>query len=210
MKTLSQLANLDNLQLVKSGPENGKNEEKNSQWYAFCLNEKIDKIYQDVKFQEIKMVHPLIYPVLCDWLTPQPKRPSILLHGGVGSGKTYAALCLLRVFFESGTKWLRFLGANQIIEFGEKRGIESLKEIYGDVPILLVDDLGIEKPAEWQIKYFFELFNRRCGQGLTTIMTSNFDFNRLIPILTERVVSRMSGIEVKFPDEDFRRLAWSK
>lgn len=176
-------------------------------WENVCHSEKIDKVFWNVDMNKLKILHPIVFASIVQWMNSDHKK-TLYLWGSVGSGKTYTALSICRYFFETFRKkplWFRYLPAEKIIEKGEAHGVEYLKEIYGECKLLFVDDLGVEACAEWQIKYFFALFNARYANGLTTIVTSNLSLDSLKAKVTERVTSRMVGTQIEFPKIDLRK-----
>jgi DNA replication protein DnaC len=143
--------------------------------------------------------------LLTKWVK-DPEKRTLFLWGETGSGKTYTAFALMRFFFEQGTKWIQYVSAPDILQLGKTEvGLMRLKEVYGECPLLLIDDLGVEGAAQWELKYIFTLFDIRYNAGLPTIVTSNLNLESLEKVLDKRIVSRMAGEIVKFPDEDLRK-----
>lgn len=174
-------------------------------WKDFCMLSGIAEGFYDCKLSDVKDLHLPIYNQIIEWAKRNP-RPNLILHGGVGSGKTHTAFAVLRALWENGNKWCRYITSQQIIECGETKGISYLKQVYGEPTFLVVDDLGTEKAAEWQTKYYFELFDFRYNRKLPTIITSNFNLDGITKMLTQRISSRLSGVQIQFPNEDLRGL----
>ena len=177
-----------------------------SKWQDFCIHRNIPKAFWDASLVGVGYVHSsFIIESLLKWMN-NPKKRTLFMWGDTGSGKTYTAFALLRYFFEHGNNWIQYISAPDIVQLGKTEvGLMKIKEVYGEVPLLLVDDLGVEKAAEWELKYIFTLFDIRYNANLPTIVTSNLSLENLEKVLDKRIVSRMSGEIVKFPDEDLRK-----
>lgn len=177
-----------------------------SNWEDFCVHFKIPRCFWDVNLPSVNDMQPATVKELLTKWVKDPQKRTLFLWGETGSGKTYTAFALMRYFFESGTKWIQYISAPDILLMGKTEvGIMRLKEVYGECPLLLVDDLGVERAAEWEIKHIFTLFDIRYNAGLPTIVTSNLNLENLTKVLDKRIVSRLAGETVKFPDEDLRK-----
>jgi DNA replication protein DnaC len=178
-----------------------------STWLDFCAHFKIPRAFWGVNLPAVNGMQPVfVKEYLTKWVK-DPEKRTLFLWGDTGSGKTYTAFALMRYFFEQGTKWIQYISAPDILQLGKTEiGMLRLKEVYGEAPLLLVDDLGVEKAAEWEIKYIFTLFDIRYNAGLPTIVTSNLNLDGLGKVLDNRIISRMVGEVVKFPSQDLREL----
>ena len=73
---------------------------------------------------------------------------------------------------------------------------EVFKESVRSCNLLVLDDLGAERPTEWVRERLYELINYRYNEGKATIFTSNFTPDQI----EERLGSRI-GSRVKFADQ---------
>lgn len=165
------------------------------------------------------------------------KAGNLYLHGLVGGGKTGLAVGIARALQErhvlaarplhdwessrptppvAFVNW-RMLLARIRDGFGEDGRRERTERVsaYFGVPVLVVDDLGAERPTEWALEELSNLVDARHGRGLPAIITSNYAlpdlgrrFGRDDPVVGLRIVSRLSQnarvVEVKAP-QDRRR-----
>ena len=125
---------------------------------------------------------------------------SVYLYGPVGCGKSHLAAALLRqniierkqVAFISMTKLLLDLKAS----FESKKGKTSseILEFYATIPNLCLDDFGAEKLTDWSYSVIFSILDRRYGNMLHTIITSNSPLSELVPCVGERIASRVAGM----------------
>lgn len=118
------------------------------------------------------------------------ERPSLYIAGPIGTGKTMLAsslsLDLIRlgcsVLWSNVGDVLRSLRAT----FSNNENEEAVIARYTAPPILVLDDLGKERPTEWASEQLFAIFNRRYEQGKTTVVTTNYGGPDLVKRLTPR------------------------
>ena len=180
----------------------GYNPEPRRTWEYFTEREGLGLDALDADMSHLDMHGKEISEKLKAW-AENPKR-TLYLWGPPGSGKTYAGICIIKHLFGGGS-WIRYLEASRITEIGKKEGSAYLKEIYGECKLLLIDDLGVDIPRDWEQKYTFDLIEMRCQKNrLPTIITSNISKTDLAKIVTERVTSRLIGEEIQFKHKDLR------
>ena len=68
----------------------------------------------------------------------------------------------------------------------------KLVELYSNIDILLLDDLGAEKVTEWSLQTLYIILNERYENEKTTIITSNYSLEKLKEFVGERIVSRIA------------------
>ena len=143
---------------------------------------------------------------LVDWVaTP---RGCLYLWGICGCGKSYIAIALMRYAHSLGRRrWVRWLDGSRITAFGKERGSGWICHTYGECDLLVVDDLGVDRPAEWELRYTYDLFEyRHQRQRKPTIVTANVARPLLVNALGERIVARLGGLEVEIISGDMRAL----
>ena len=71
--------------------------------------------------------------------------------------------------------------------------------------ILLLDDIGAERPTEWAGEVFYNILNRRMAARKITFFTSNLKMEELP--YHGRLLARIDkmAMPVKFPEESVRR-----
>lgn len=115
------------------------------------------------------------------------------LWGKAGSGKTHAAVAILREV--PNAMVLRMGQISREIRAADKPEKEAaLIEKYATIPMLL-DDLGSEKATEFLQNVLFEIMDRRwqSKQG-GLIITANMSIDKLGGILGDRTASRIAGL----------------
>lgn len=135
-----------------------------------------------------------------------PSKASLYLWGPAGSGKTHLAGAIAR-----GSKGSEMIKATSLVRWfrlrdprEEEREIERLAA----VPVLVVDDLGVQKDSEHALAILYEILDRRdmnMRHGL--IITSNLPLDLLSKKMgDDRITSRIAGMcrIVKVGGEDHR------
>ena len=144
------------------------------------------------------------------------------ITGPRGTGKTHMAVGLLRHYLlhkkpeivipdepvagippaiigESNSK---FIPVTELLlrirtTFNERNGSESEMDIiseYSGCPVLVLDDLGVEKTSEWSMQTLYTLVDRRYRDEMKTIITSNMTLDELAERVDDRIASRIAGM----------------
>ena len=123
----------------------------------------------------------------------------LILTGAVGSGKTHVALGLAILALGIGASaYVTTLGELLLsIRSSYQREVErseaELLEHVCTVELLVLDDLGIEKPTEWAKERLAYIVNRRYSQQRATLVTTNLALDELEKRWDGRVMSRLYG-----------------
>lgn len=170
-----------------------------------------------------------------DWVESydmgNPSQRGLLLIGPTGIGKSHLAACigvmLINTRAMAGEKVPSVLWCNVASLFMRIRSTfgrnaeeaeDDLIEELVEPNVLILDDLGVERPSAWVMERLYLVLNLRLeSSGKTIIVTSNYSGRQLIERMAipdaadmaERVVSRLAGmadpIGAKFPTADFRK-----
>lgn len=140
------------------------------------------------------------------------ERNSLIICGGVGTGKTHLAAAIANYVVGKGIPAL--FGT-----FGEH--LESIKEEFDyndrreylskmkNAPLLVLDDLGQENSTDWSRQILFDVINYRYEHKYPIVITTNLQDNELREYLGEALFSRACEIceMVKMTGKDYRRQA---
>lgn len=126
-----------------------------------------------------------------------PDARQLYISGPFGVGKTGLAICALRAFLERhkpAVFWalpdlLSHIKATYRADADTSE--DALLKQLRDVDLLVLDDLGAEKPSEWQRQVLYQIVNGRVSDDRETIYTSNIDLDDLHLHLGERIVERV-------------------
>lgn len=146
-----------------------------------------------------------------------PGPEGLYLWGPAGTGKTVLAWCLLlREMRERLAPCLALHAPEFLAELrrgfdagGDRRGLVDKAKTTG---LLLLDDLGAERPTEWAREVLLTIVEHRITHELPIIVTSNHDLAGLHQHMgdeTGRLVDRLAGACRLVPvnGESFRRQA---
>lgn len=138
----------------------------------------------------------------------------ILLCGAVGTGKTYAALCILNKLLDDChtglfTSFSRI--ANDLFGLKSERG----EYIYTltNYDAVVIDDLGVERNSEWMNEQVYSVVDAFIRAEKPMIVTTNLqkeEIENATDISKQRIYSRIMGCckPVRFAGRDLRRSNW--
>lgn len=108
------------------------------------------------------------------------------LHGPVGTGKTGLAVLLTLREIEQRQRRCLFLSVPQLLEdlragFAGHRGRDNDETLRraADADLLVLDDIGAERPTRFSCETLLRVIDIRLAQGLPTVYTSNFSLGEL-------------------------------
>jgi DNA replication protein DnaC len=128
----------------------------------------------------------------------------LYLCGDVGTGKTHLAVAVMNELMRKQVPALFVTVPG--------RDLDEWMETVKTADLLVLDDLGAEKPTAWVQERIFVIVNHRYREALPTIFTSNIGPKDLAAQLGERTASRIvamtEGIELEgddYREADVRR-----
>ena len=178
----------------------------NSTFENYKITNKNKNAYENVK----KYVNKLIKGTT---------NKGLFITGAYGVGKTYLASCIANEIIKNG-KSVIFGTLIQLLDFIRDSYSDSevsdkdYLNLYSSVDLLVIDDLGKEKPTEWVLEKLFLIVNNRYNNYLPIVITTNYNRNQLRERLcinknysiVDSIISRLyemcGGIEIK--DDDHR------
>lgn len=129
-----------------------------------------------------------------------------------GSGKTRLAVSLGNVLLRNLKQQVKFITSSDLLKeikntynkdskFTESQLVDSINK----VNILIIDDIGVERPTNWVNEMLFSILDNRMKYNRVTIFTSNCSVEELEH--DERLKSRLTKmcIPIKMPEEDIRK-----
>lgn len=127
-----------------------------------------------------------------------------------GSGKTFLSCCLSASVQAKYKKKLMFVSAVdylQAVKETFKQGTDVPNNLYGylNCDLLILDDLGAEKPSDWANQELFHLIDYRMCKGKQMLITSNVPPESLK--CDGRVIDRISRmcLALQMPEVSVRK-----
>lgn len=154
------------------------------------------------------------------------KIKSAFIHGNTGSGKTHLAVAIMRHRVEIAKEILDsesperaiftsvpelLLEVRATYQKNSEATESDIIQIYQDVPLLVLDDMGSEKGTQWTESTLYLIIDSRDKDNMWTIITSNLSLAEIEQIHGSRIASRLSNMKIihcKFPD--YRRKRFNK
>lgn len=145
--------------------------------------------------------------IMLDWLAG-PSR-TLVITGPVGVGKSHAAYALASHAVEQDIDVAAWTVPDLLVALAPE-GDPAALHVTRTVSLLLLDDLGVEKPSEWRIEQITALADARVRGGCRQIITTNVPYPELAGRYGDRVMSRLTGgaVAVKLTGPDRRRVTW--
>lgn len=124
-------------------------------------------------------------------------REKVCFAGNPGRGKTHLAMALIRQVKSRGYTVLALKSMdllNRIRKTYSKAEEEEYRvmNILKSVEMLLIDDIGVEKPNDWVKEKLYDVIDYRDGRK-TTVFTTNLSQNEIAKSLTMALASRIYG-----------------
>ena len=97
----------------------------------------------------------------------------LLFHGGVGTGKTFLAGCIANAVLAQGYK-VKMTNFSTVAD--EMWAVPDKAEYIADLaryPLLILDDLGVERKSEYMQEMVYKIVNARYVAGAPVIVTTN-------------------------------------
>lgn len=139
----------------------------------------------------------------------------LLFYGNVGSGKTYIACSIANAVIDKYMISVKVRNFSQIINELQKSSFDIDKNRYieniTNTPLLILDDLGIERDTSYAKEQVYNIINSRYIKKKPTIITTNLPLNEILNtsmgLEYKRIYSRVTEmtIPVMITGEDYRR-----
>lgn len=204
--------------------EDTETERKRFENYTFLINYKNQDFKYFKKFDDIQLkTVDVLKKYQEEYLGGNKK--SLYLYGSSGTGKTSLIKRLANSFSTKGIKvnmvdtqkllssYKNSYKHNDLAFHCSEYGIDSLVT---SNTLLILDDVGTEKPSEWTISKLMYIFNERVENNRPTIITTNYSPNELMnrfgqavgEVEAKRLVGRMiyNSVQVENTTKDYRFL----
>lgn len=119
----------------------------------------------------------------------------IYLHGAVGTGKTHIAWAFKKQYDKTDRRALLWNVSDLIhelkLDFDRNEKNWTGEHLLKSDLLLILDDIGAERPTDWVAETIYLIVNRRYNNKLPTIFTSNSTPGEIAKNLGDRIASRI-------------------
>lgn len=191
--------------IIKNSKMSKRNLDYKFENFEVNLNNK--KTYQNIKNYSEKLINGI-------------EKKGLILTGNNGTGKTHLACSIANELIKNGIPIIYGTLINLLAELRNSYDIDNniseieIIKLYENVDLLIIDDLGKEKPSEWGLEKLFTIINSRYENNLPVIITTNYNQNSLVQRLSvngeietaKSIISRLYEMcyLVKMDDIDHR------
>ena len=143
------------------------------------------------------------------------KNIGLLFYGTVGTGKSFLASAIANAVIETFKERVLMRNLSQIINDLQQGGFDLDKNKYierlASVPLLILDDLGIERNTSYALEQVYNVINSRCLGSKPTIITTNLPLEEINNTESrfeyKRIYSRVLEmcVPVMVVGEDYRK-----
>lgn len=115
----------------------------------------------------------------------------LYIEGPNGTGKTHLAAAITLQLIKEGIPVVFKTSGDMLADIKDSfRSSETnegqVMQIYKDVDLLVIDDLGKEQCSDWSVSTLYSILNERYEDMKPTIITTNYNTNNLARALTPR------------------------
>ena len=147
------------------------------------------------------------------WAEFRNNSTGLLLWGDVGTGKSFIAGCIANALLDMGvpvlmTNFARLLNKLTDMYSGDRNAyIDSFKQY----PLLIIDDLGIERNSEFAREQVFSVIDSRYRSQLPMIVTTNLSVDEMMDpadLSRSRIYGRVLErcLPIRVSDQNIREL----
>lgn len=141
---------------------------------------------------------------------PRELTQNVIITGGVGLGKTHLAYAIInqeaeKKTFPDGSKFyfssfVHYASIKEIIDnikalwrTGADATDKEIVDNYKNIPLLIIDEIGVQYGSDSERIELYEIFNERYCQMLPTIAISNYNKQQISKTLGLRITDRLFG-----------------
>jgi DNA replication protein DnaC len=163
-----------------------KLEELKSRYFEAFRKGLVSEAFRDALFsnsdKSVEAINPEAWGMAREW----PQLKNLYIYGGVGVGKSFMALCVLRRAFAKGQK-VAEVSARRFAKVSDQfREGDGIMDLWKRADWLLLDDIDKARWTLDRIDALWELLDARCSGRRRTIITSNIDPAALRKMLREQ------------------------
>ncbi len=151
---------------------------------------------------------------IMNWSENKETGRGLYFCGDVGTGKTHLAVAVMNELITRKRVPSLFVTVPELLDnlrgaYNDPgRNLDEWMDAVKNADLLLLDDLGSERPTEWVQERVFVIVNHRYREALPTIFTSNIGPKDLAAQLGERTASRIISMcdWISLEGDDYREM----
>lgn len=120
-------------------------------------------------------------------LITRSERNGLFICGECGVGKSHIAFATANELIKKGNSVIAMTMIDLLLKIKSSYGYgvdngseERILKVYEDCSLLIIDDLGKEKPTDWVLQMIYSIVDRRYNALKPIIVTTNFTASELI------------------------------
>ncbi|MCD8382338.1 MAG: ATP-binding protein [Clostridiales bacterium] len=115
------------------------------------------------------------------WKKVKAENLGLLFWGDVGTGKSFLAACIANALIEQNVPVLMTNFSKILGQMGGFYSDERYQYIasFSHFPLLILDDLGIERNTEYALEQVYAVIDERYKSGLPVIITTNLTIQQI-------------------------------
>ena len=149
---------------------------------------------------------------IMNWQENREAGRGLYFCGGVGTGKTHLAVAVMNELMQRKRVPSLFVTVPEFLDNLREaymipgRDLDEWMDTVKNADLLVLDDLGSERPTEWVRERLFVIVNHRYREALPALFTSNIGPRDLATQLGERTASRIIAMcdWISLEGEDYR------
>lgn len=180
-----------------------------NRWEQCVKIHNIGVISAKASFESEKDMTPSIKKFGEEWCKI-PKQ-SLFLSGNTGTGKTHFSCCTMRRILEKVPiyfiRWFKSKNLDEKLleEIYKYKSCSHMIESICEVPLLVIDDLGVERFTERVERDYYEIIDNRMEHEKLTIISTNQSIQNVEKVYGARIFSRLKTYKwIYFEGEDRR------
>lgn len=122
----------------------------------------------------------------------------LYLYGAAGTGKTHLLVAIGKALVDHYGAEVLYASTAELVarakaQFSKNADADILNPFdeASEAQVLLLDDIGTEKPSEWLLEQMYRLINSRYNNNLTTLLTSNVCLETFEASYDSRIADRI-------------------
>lgn len=156
----------------------------------------IPKLYHDASFDNYEQgnENPQILEICKRYAaTKDVKNIGLLFMGGIGTGKTFLAVSIMKqkITYRIPSLFMPIYTLLSDLRTCEREQQRKMINRLNNIDFLVFDEIGSDKNTDWVVSQLHAIIDTRCNNMLPTIFTSNLSSKQLEEYLGKRLYSRI-------------------